>query len=176
MIICGLPTPWYVSGPCCDDPLHLDNITDRELKGGARRGEAQQQGLPAFPGCTIFDPVLTFIDVEDEDDLAGLNSSGGVGIWREDEPVHLTDTAYGNIAKHLVDVVTGSTNSEAAVLPRKRLERYVTRYGADPAQKPLPGWIIGGNQGGARGSDQGRGLTGGLGGDRVKVGRGKGKG
>ena len=82
MIICGLPTPWYLSGPCCDDPLHLDNITDREL------GE-----------------------------------------------VH-----------------------------------------ADPAQKPLPGWIIGGNQGGARGSDQGRGLTGGLGGDRVKVDRGKGKG
>ena len=120
--------------------------------------------------------MLTFIDVEDENDLAGLNSSGGVGIWREDEPVHLTDTAYGDIAKHLVDVVTGSTNSEAAVLPRKRLERYVTRYGADPAQKPLPGWIIGGNQGGARGSDQGRGLTGGLGGDRVKVGRGKGKG
>ena len=109
--------------------------------------------------------MLTFIDVEDENDLAGLNSSGGVGIWREDEPV-----------QHLVDVVTGSTNSEAAVLPRKRLERYVTRSGADPAQKPLPGWIIGGNQGGARGSDQGRGLTGGLGGDRVKVGRGKGKG
>ena len=65
--------------------------------------------------------MSTFTDVEDEMDLAGLTSSGGVGIWKECDPVHLTETAYGDIAEHLFDVITGGNDSEVANLPRKRL-------------------------------------------------------
>ena len=48
MIICGLPTPWYMSGPCCDDPLHLDNITDREL------GEVHAAVRSNSKACQLF--------------------------------------------------------------------------------------------------------------------------
>ena len=85
-------------------------------------------------------------------ELPSLHSSGGVTIWRGDDPVHLTDTAYGDIADHLVNMVKGSGGGDPEEVPqRRRLESIVTRSGSDPAQKPVPGWLLGGNQGGAKG-------------------------
>ena len=69
-----------------------------------------------------------------------------------DTAIHLTDTAYGDIADHLVKVVKGSGGGDQEDVPqRRRLESIVTRLGTDPAQKPVTGWLLGGNQGGARG-------------------------
>ena len=57
-----------------------------------------------------------------------------------------------DIADHLVNVVKGSGGGDPEEMPqRRRLESIVTRSGSDPAQKPVPGWLLGGNQGGARG-------------------------
>ena len=67
-----------------------------------------------------------------------------------DTAIHLTDTAYGDIADHLVKVVKGSGGGDQEDVPqRRRLESIVTRLGTDPAQKPVTGWLLGGNQGGA---------------------------
>ena len=79
-------------------------------------------------------------------ELPSLHSSSGVTIWRGNDLVHLTNTAYGNITDHLVNVVKGSGGGDPEEVPqRKRLESIVTGSGFGPAQKPVPGWLLGGN-------------------------------
>ena len=65
--------------------------------------------------------------------------------------MHLTETAYGDIAEYLLDTVSGRAVVDTAGPPRKRLESILTRSASDPLHKPMPGWIVGGNQGGSTG-------------------------
>ena len=96
--------------------------------------------------------MTTFACVEELGELSALVSSGGVAIWKEGDPVHLTETAYGDIAENLTNIIRqGDSSSSAAEVPRRRLESVVTRSAADPAHTPLPGWLVGGNQGAQRG-------------------------
>ena len=118
--------------------------------------------LAAMTSCKIFDPMTTFASKEDVGELTSLVSSGGVSIWKEGDPVHLTETAYGDIAEHLVSTIKEGDSSASVELPRKRLESGVTRSAADPAQNPLPGWLVGGNQGGQHGRGQARVAPGGF--------------
>ena len=37
------------------------------------------------------------MDDDKDMDLASLTSFSGVSIWKEDDPVHLTETSYGDI-------------------------------------------------------------------------------
>ena len=129
--------------------------------------------LAAMPSCMIFDTMSTFASEEALGELTKLVSSGGVSIWKEGDPVHLTKTAYGDIAEHLVSIIRGGDGNDSVELPRKQLESVFTRSAADPAQNPLPGWLVGGNQGGQRSSGQARGALGGLSYNR---GRGGGRG
>ena len=126
--------------------------------------------LAPMPSSKIFNPMATFASKEELGELSNLVSSGGVSIWKEGDPVHLTETAYGDIAEHLIkqgDCIAG------AEVPRRRLESVVTRSAADPAHTPLPGWLVGGNQGAQRGRGQARGAPGGFSYNR---GRGAGRG
>ena len=107
--------------------------------------------LAAILGCTIFDLRLAFGENEDNADLAGLISTGGVSIWKEGYPVHQTDTSYGDITEYLLDIITGHWPEEMYRPPHKCLESVVTRSTAVVQQRPLPGWRFGGNQGGSRG-------------------------
>ena len=52
--------------------------------------------------------------------------------------MHLTETAYGDIAEYLLDTVSGRAVVDAAGPPRKRLESILTRSASDPLQKPMP--------------------------------------
>ena len=134
--------------------MHLDNQEDDDIGEihDAVRANSRSTLLTAFPGSTIFDPLSAFMAEYNSQELPSLHSSSGVTIWRGDDPVYLTDTAYGDIADHLVNVVKGSCGGDPEeVLQRRRLESIVTRSGSNPAQKPVPGWLLGGNQGGARG-------------------------
>ena len=115
--------------------------------------------LAALPKRKIFDPMTTFASEEDVVELTNLVSSGGVSIWKEEDPVHLTETAYSDIAEHLVSIIKGGDGKDSLELLRKRLESVVTRSAADPAENPLPGWLVGGNQGGQRGCGQARGAA-----------------
>ena len=116
--------------------------------------------LAAMPSSKIFDPMTTFASKEELGELSNLVSSGGVSIWKEGDPVHLTETAYGNIAEHLVSTIKEGDSSASVELPRKRLESVFTRLASDPAQNPLPGWLAGGNQGAQSGRRQARGAPG----------------
>ena len=130
--------------------------------------------LATRPSSKIFDPMTTFASEEEPGELSNLVTSGGVSIWKEGDPVHLTETAYGDIAEHLVSTIKEGDSSASVELLRKRLESVVTRSAADPAQNPLPGWLVGGNQGAQRGRGQARGAPGGFSYNRGRgVGRGK---
>ena len=52
--------------------------------------------------------------------------------------MHLTETAYGDIAEYLLDTVSGRAVVDTAGPPRKRLESILTRSASDPLQKPMP--------------------------------------
>ena len=97
-----------------------------------------------------------------------------MSIWKEGDPVHLTETAYRDIAEHLVSTIKAGDSSASVELPRRRLESVITRSAADPAHAPLPGWLVGGNQGAQCGCGQARGAPGGFSYNRGRyAGRGK---
>ena len=103
--------------------------------------------LATLPSCKIFDPMTIFTSEEDVVELTNLVSSGGVRIWKEGDPV---------------SIIRGGDGNDSMELLRKLLESFVTRSAADPAQNPLPGWLVGGNQGGQRGRGQARVALGGF--------------
>ena len=82
--------------------------------------------LAAMPSSKIFDSMATFASEEELGELSNLVSSGGVSIWKEGDPVHLTETAYGDIAEHLIRTIKEGDSSAGAELPRRRLESVVT--------------------------------------------------
>ena len=85
-------------------------------------------------------------------DMASLISSAGISIWLEDDSVHLTNAAYGDIAASLVKLVTKTTTDpEADHLCRPRLELVVTRPREATVANNTPGWILGETQQGGRG-------------------------
>ena len=84
--------------------------------------------------------------------MASLISSAGISIWREDNPVHLTNAAYWDIAASLVKLVTKTaTDPGADLLRHPRLESVVTRHREATVANTTPGWILGEAQQGGKG-------------------------
>ena len=84
--------------------------------------------------------------------MANLISSAGISIWLEDDPVHLTNAAYGDIAASLVKMVTKTAADPSADhLRRPRLESVVTRPREATVANTTPRWILGEAQQGGRG-------------------------
>ena len=72
--------------------------------------------------------------------MANLISSAGMSIWQEDDPVHLTNAAYDDIAASLVKVVTAAaTDPTADQLRCPRLESVVTRPKETTVANTTPG-------------------------------------
>ena len=131
--------------------------------------------LPSTPGryrdrysilCTR---VGQFSFADADGDMASLISSAGMSIWQENDPVHLTNAAYGDIAASLVKVITtAATDPSVDQVRRPRLESVVTRPREATAANTTPGWILGEVQQG----EQGRGVFGrGFGSQRGPRGR-----
>ena len=98
--------------------------------------------LAARPSSKIFDPMTTFTSEEEPGELSNLVTSGGVSIWKEGDPVHLTETAYGDIAEHLVSTIKEGDSSASLELLRKRLESVVTGGLQTRLKTPcLDGWL-----------------------------------
>ena len=167
-LICFLPTPCYVEQSCCKNELHIDNIQEDKYKGIHEdvKNNSKTGLLAAFPSCTVLDPMQVFKGEDESAELSGLISSGGLSIWKEGDSVHLTDTANGDIANFLLGLIRGKAEEVVSAGTRKRLESVVTRSLSDPVQRLVAGWLLGGNQGGARGRGflQGHGPRGGRGG------------
>ena len=124
-MVCGLPLGRYISAKCCRDESHLENRGDEDFGQILSMAISSCKGCleTAFPGCIVFNPADSFADVDG--DMASLISSAGISIWLEDDPVHLTNAAYGDIAASLVKLVTKSTSDPGAdLLRRPRLALY----------------------------------------------------
>ena len=168
-LVCGLPLVRYISGKCCRDEAHLENRGDEDFGQILSSAISSCRGCleTAFLGCVIFNPIDSFADADG--DMASLISSAGISIWLEDDPVHLTNAAYGDIAASLVKLVTKTATDPAADhLRLPRLESVVTRPREATMANTTPGWILGETQQGGRG----RGAPGrGFGGHRGLRGR-----
>ena len=72
--------------------------------------------------------------------MASLISSAVMSIWQENDPVHLTNAAYGDIAASLVKVITTvATDPSADQLRRPRMESVVTKPREATAANATPG-------------------------------------
>ena len=119
-----------------------------------------------FPGAIIFDPVAAFGGSNDTADPNQLLSSSGLSIWAKGDPVHLTPTAYGDLADDLINKVSSATSVGAPLEKRRRIESVVTRISTVPktATTPVPGWILGDSSTPSRGrGGPGRGFGSGSG-------------
>ena len=151
-MVCGFPLGHYISGKFCGDKTHLENREDKDYGQIYVSAIASCRGCPeaAFPGCIIFNLKDSFADADG--DMASLISSADISIWQEEDPVHLTNAAYGDIAASLARVVTTAASDPTAdQLRRPRLESVVTRPREATAANTTPGWILGEVQQGGRG-------------------------
>ena len=82
-----------------------------------------------------------------------------MAIWSSGDPVHLTNTAYGDVAAALVGKLNNAGGDKAVSTTRKRIESVVTRVQTPIKSAPTPGWILGDSAGPQRGrGGPGRGL------------------
>ena len=102
VIICARPR--YVSGTCCTDKKHIQNRHEEDfqnilLNGGTSCSTVLKTEAAKF-GLTLaaFNLLSCFGQA---DSLAEIRSSAGLSLWRDDDPVHLTVAAYGDIAEVL---------------------------------------------------------------------------
>ena len=120
---------------CCKSELHIDNILE-EYKGIHEEVKVNSKTclLAAFPNCTVLDPMQAFRGEDENAALSNLISSGGLSIWKEGDPVHLTDTAYGDIVEFLMGIIRGKAlkDDSGPGATRKRLDSVVTRSLSDP--------------------------------------------
>ena len=93
-----------------------------------------------------------------------LLSSAGLPIWSKGDPVHLTNTAYGDVAAALVDKLNSPSSDHLPSFTRKRIESVVTRVQMPTKSAPTPGWILGDCEGPQRSrGGPGRGFGSGMG-------------
>ena len=64
-------------------------------------------------------------------------------IWAKGDPVHLTPTAYGDVADALVSKISSTGGEAVPMAKRKRIESVVTRIQATSKSAATPGWILG---------------------------------
>ena len=170
-MICGLPLPRYVKEKCCKEDAHIDNFRDSDYVDvfGQASEDARVCLEAAFPSAIIFDQLAAFSGGGENIIFDELNSSAGLPIWASGDPVHLTLTAYGDVAAALVGKLKNMSGDKAAIVARKRIESVVTRVQTPIQAAPTPGWILGD----CAGPQRGRGGPGrGFGGGTVRGGRG----
>ena len=144
-LVCGLLLPRFVEEKCCQGDGHIENFGDEDYtEVYAQARETARSSLEtAFPGAILFDPVAAFSGSSDTTDPSQLRSSSGLPIWAKGDPVHLTPTAYGDLADDLVKKVSSAASVGGPPETRRRIESVVTRISTVPKTATTPGWILG---------------------------------
>ena len=166
--------PWYadcrfrgnVEEKCCQGEGHIENFGDKDYtEVYAQVRETARSSLEtAFPGAIIFDQVAPLGGSRDTADPNQLRSSSGLSIWAKGDPVHLTPTAYGDLADDLVNKVSSAASVGGPPETRRRIESVVTRILTVPKTATTPGWILGDSSTSSRGrGGPGRGFGSGSG-------------
>jgi hypothetical protein len=172
------PTPRYITGKCCDNPDHIDNFRDKNYEKEIMEGIDQHiQSINSWAtdmgiDYYILDPVSSgdsFVDT-----LRGRTSTCGETLWSTDDPVHLTQSGYRDIAeaiRGLKDLIDGkdegtddgpegSVSTESSSSKRPRLDSVVTRPVDPPSRRrngnnrayKVASWLQGRNAPTMRGS------------------------
>ena len=84
---------------------------------------------------------------DESSDMGDLRSSAGLSSWCNTDLVHLTNTAYGNLAEALLKTIACTAEEGGQLKRRRRTESVVTRRAAPAAFTPTPGWILGDSTG-----------------------------
>ena len=99
-------TPRYVKAGFCENPDHVSNIDlindmfEEELHLAVSHFRTAIASLPPGTISRVFDIYQQF--GQDESASRDLDTSDGLSIWRDDDPVHLTDAAYMEIGMSLL--------------------------------------------------------------------------
>ncbi len=172
------PTPRYITRKCCDNPDHIDNFSDKNYEKEIMEGIDQHiQSINSWAtdlgiDYYILDPVSSgdsFVDT-----LRGRTSTCGETLWSTDDPVHLSQSGYRDIAeairglKELIDGKDegeddgpdGSVTPESSSTKRERFDKVVTRPVDPPARRGngnnrayrMASWLQGRNAPTPRGS------------------------
>ena len=145
--VCLLPIPRFVKRPCCKDGGHIINFMEDDFEdiliGAAAscRSIVSSKGEKAGMSLFTFDPVAAF---GGGPRLKAKTSLAGMSVWLEDDPVHLTASAFKDIAS-LVQNQAELAVQGRPVQSRRRIDSIVTGQQLVPAPALLqvPGWISG---------------------------------
>jgi len=105
-VVLTAPTPRYVKAGCCDNLDHVSNIHstndlfEEELHLAVSHFRTAVASLPPGKISRVFDIFQQF--GQDEYAARDLDTTDGLSIWRDDNTVHLTDTAYMEIGMALL--------------------------------------------------------------------------
>jgi hypothetical protein len=174
-VILVAPIPRYVNEGCCEDESHVSNLhtedSNAEMIKAINHARAAAGSDESYIRCKVYNITDTF---SYDKDFSSMVTAGGLPIWQEEDPVHLTPEAYIEIADSLrtfgEDDLHGSRK-------RARLESVIPGAGPPnkkrgPPIKPAP-WVAGlgpadnrggRGRGGARGGWRPRGFRGSRGG------------
>ena len=152
-LMCGLPLPRYVKEKCCTDSTHMENLSDSDYAEVFVQASEDARAYleAAFPTAIIFDQLAAFSGGDKATSPDELISSAGMAIWASGDPVHLANTAYGDVVAALVGKLNNAGGDKAVSSTRKRIESVVTRVQTPIKSAPTPGWILGDSTGPQRG-------------------------
>jgi hypothetical protein len=151
-VVLVAPTPRYVRSRCCENPDHVSNIDsendlfEEELHRAVSHFRTAVASLPQGLVSRVFDIYQLF--GQDDSAARDLDTNDGLSIWRGDDPVHLTDTAYMEMGMSLLR--GGEEDDEVFQPPKKRqrLESVIPAVQAKPEQAakappPTADWLTG---------------------------------
>ena len=119
-IVLVAPFARYVSGKCCDDPVHITNYgTDAFFSEMYKAADAADAAVAASANgdrLTIYHMLDTFTGTDS--DLTKITTTTGASAWRNGDPVHLSDEAYTDVAAAILKVAADAEGQGAAKRPR----------------------------------------------------------
>ena len=146
-LIFSLPLPRYVTGPCCGDPGHVENVAEDDYEYTLRDGQnavrrvLEPELAKMHQSTAIFNPLDTF---KSSASISSMTSSGGISIWADD-PVHLSKAAYQDI---LTSLQAAIDELVAKVPGRGRIQSLIPVQQPRQTSRPevvipTPAWILG---------------------------------
>ena len=174
--VCLLPIPRYVKRPCCKEDGHITNFMEADFEdilvstASTCRNIVSGEGEKARLSLFTFDPVSAF---GGGPRLISKTSTAGLSVWQEEDPVHLTSSAYKDIASLVQNQAELAVQGKPAA-GRRRIDSIVTsQLSATTPNIQEPG-LISGTENERGGFGRGGGGSCGFGRGQWNRGRGRG--
>ena len=126
--VCLLPIPRFMKRPCCKDGGHITNFMEANFEdilisaATTCRNIVSSEGEKAGLSLFTFDPVSAF---GGGPRLIAKTSTAGMSVGLEEDPVHLTASAYKDIASLVQNQAELAVQGKPAS-GRRRIDSIVT--------------------------------------------------